>query len=196
MTLTHSCMLICLLLRPEPEVLGSWCVDAGPLLVSEFIYCPVFASQCSSLVFCIHPQKLFLNLPIDLSEFHGGTLYVILTLVKILGHIPFACLAYFMQVGFLRRGCIKGSGSPIPLGQPLLRTKLPDLPTLSSFIFQWKNKLMIIWGSGLCMPLLSHWNMDNSYLNHNVYMSESLVIGKLQPQDTVDANRLQYTLQG
>jgi len=38
--------------------------------------------------------------------------------------------------------------------------------------------------------------MDDSYLNHNVYTSESRVIGKLQPQNTVDANKLQYTLWG
>lgn len=41
---------------------------------------------------------------------------------------------------------MKGSGSQIPFGQPLLWTKLPALPTLSSFIFQWKNKLVIIRG--------------------------------------------------
>lgn len=32
MTMTHSYMLTCVLLRPEPaKMLGSWCVDAGPL---------------------------------------------------------------------------------------------------------------------------------------------------------------------
>lgn len=38
--------------------------------------------------------------------------------------------------------------------------------------------------------------MDNSYLNHNVYTSENPVIGKLQFQNTGDANKLQYTREG
>lgn len=33
-----------------------------------------------------------------------------------------------------------------------------------------------------------------SYGNHNVYMLESLVIGKLQPWNSVDVNKLQYPL--
>lgn len=34
----------------------------------------------------------------------------------------------------------------------------------------------------------------DSYGNHNVYTSESLVIGKLQPWDSVDVNKPRYPL--
>lgn len=90
---------------------------------------------------------ILLNSSVDLDEFYEGRVHVILTLVKILGHL--SCISGMFYIGrLLEVGFVlKAVDLILLLVSPYLsRAEVLDLLTPSSLIFQWKNKLVIIWG--------------------------------------------------